>query len=149
MKKLVVCGLALVSLCAWGQQAIDRSEILQDPEWKKAYDDYIPDAEMLASLKNKAPEMTIDVYLGLWCSDSRDHVPVFLKILDAMGPAGLQVNWYVVERKADPAQKYYAEERRVERVPTFIFCRNGEEKGRIIETPRLSILEDMLAIIFQ
>lgn len=147
MKKLIVCGLALVSFCAWGQQAIDRSEILQDPEWKKVYDDYIPDAELIATLKNKAPEMTIDVYLGLWCSDSMDHVPVFLKIADALDSAGLQVRLYGVERKADPEQKYYVEERQVERVPTFIICSGGEEKGRIVETPKLSILEDLLAIL--
>lgn len=149
MKKLIICGLASLSFCAWGQQAIDRSEILRDPEWKEVYNGYVPDAGLIATLKHRMPETTIDVYLGLWCGDSRDHVPVFLKIMDALEAAGPKVNWYGVERKADPAQKYYAEERRVERVPTFIFLRGGEEKGRIVETPELSILEDMLAILLQ
>ncbi len=149
MKKTVMYGLALACLCAWGQQAIDRSEILRDPEWKKVYDGYIPDAELIMTLKNMAPEMRIDVYLGLWCSDSRDHVPVFLKIIDGMDAPGLAIDLYLVERKTAPGQKYYVEEKSVERVPTFIFYRDGEEMGRIIENPRLSILEDMLAIMLQ
>ena len=149
MKKLILCGLLFASFCAWGQQAIDRSEILLDPEWKKIYADYVPDSERIAALKNMAAEVTIDVYLGLWCGDSKEHVPVFLKIVDALDTAGLQVRWYGVGRKADPEQKYYVEEREVERVPTFIICSGGEEKGRIVETPKLSILEDMLAIILQ
>ncbi len=147
MKRLILCGLALASFCAWGQQEIDRNEILRDPEWKKIHDDYIPDAELIVTLRNQAPETRIEVYLGLWCSDSRDHVPVFLKILDAMDAPGLAVDLFEVGRKTAPGQKYYVEEKAVERVPTFIFYSGGEEKGRIVETPRLSILEDMLAIL--
>jgi len=35
----------------------------------------------------------------------------------------------------------------VENVPTFIFFRNGEELGRIIEAPDKSLEEDMAGII--
>jgi thiol-disulfide isomerase/thioredoxin len=149
MKRLIMCGLALwlACLCARGQEAVDRGDILRDLEWKSIYDAYIPDAGLIATLKNKAPEMRIDVYLGSWCSDSRDHVPVFLKILDVLDAPGLTVCLYEVGRKAAPEQKYYVEEKSVERVPTFIFYKDGAEKGRIIETPKLSILEDMLAIL--
>ena len=35
----------------------------------------------------------------------------------------------------------------IEKVPTIIFFKNGEELGRIIETPNESLEKDMLKII--
>lgn len=142
--------LLLLAVPALGQRPLERGDILQDREWQAVYDGCVPDPALVASLKSLAPAMRIDVYLGLWCGDSKDHVPVFLKIVDSLESPGLQVNFFAVERKASPGQRLYVERPPVERVPTFIFFgSDGEEKGRIVETPRVSILEDMLTIMLQ
>jgi len=150
MKKLVLAtvALAFVSAGLWGQKAVDRAGILQDPAWKKIYDDYKPDAELIANLKNKAAELKADVYFAFWCDDSKNHVPVFLKILDAVHVPEFQVSFYAVERKATADQKYFVEDMMVEKVPTFIFYANGFEMGRIVENPKNSILQDMMIIVF-
>lgn len=149
MKRCLSFALMLgLAAMAWGQRRVDREEILRDPEWRNVHEAYAPDPDLVASLKSLAPEMRIDVYLGLWCGDSREHVPVFLKIMDALASPGLQVTYYAVERKASPEQKYYAEEMGVERVPTFIvFGPDGKERGRIVETPKISILEDLINLL--
>ncbi len=113
----------------WGQKAVDKAGILQDPAWKKIYDDYQPDAELIANLKNKAAELKADVYFAFWCDDSKNHVPVFLKILDALNVPEFKVNFFEVERKATADQKYYVEEMMVEKVPTFIFLRQRLRDG--------------------
>jgi len=138
--------MLLAFATAWAQKPVDKAGILQDPEWKKIYDEYVPAADAIARLRDKAAGLKADVYFAFWCSDSLNHVPVFLKILDAVAAPGFTVDFYEVERKADPEQKYYVEELLVEKVPTFIFYAAGGEIGRIVENPADSILEDMLLI---
>ncbi len=151
MKRCLTFALLLVlAVMAWGQRLIDREEILRDPEWRSVHEAYAPDPDLIASLRSLASQVRIDVYLGLWCGDSRDHVPVFLKIMDALASPGLKAAYYAVERKSSPEQKHYAPEAGVERVPTFIVLTpDGKEKGRIVETPKISILEDLLAFFIQ
>lgn len=140
--------LILVSGSAWGQKAVNKPDMLLNPEWKKIYDDCQPDAELIENLRSKVPELKADVYFAYWCGDSKNHVPVFLKIVDTLNVPEFTVNFYEVERKAAADQKFYVESMMVERVPTFIFFGNGFELGRIIENPKDSILQDMMNIVF-
>jgi len=127
---------------------IDPAAILKTaPEWQAEYDNFVVDAEVLNILRAGARDLTIDVYLGTWCSDSRHNVPRFIKIIDALESPGMAVNYFTVDRKADRSVKYYVEEREVERVPTFIFLRDGREIGRIIENPKKTLPEDFADIV--
>jgi hypothetical protein len=152
MKHFVILAIVLifVSGSAWGQKAVNKADILLNPEWKKIYDAYNPDAVLIASLKNKAAELKADVYFAYWCDDSKNHVPVFLKILDTINVPEFKVNFYEVEKKATPDQKYYVADLEIEKIPTFIFYNtvNGFELGRIVENPKNSILQDMVIIVF-
>jgi hypothetical protein len=66
--------------------AIPKDKILATQGWQDKYDKYDPPADVVDALKTKiGADMKIDVYLGLWCPDSRNHVPPFLKILDRLG----------------------------------------------------------------
>ena len=148
-----ILGITLVIFFSFllpGMEKIDKDKILQsDQEWKDIYDQYMVDLSLLGILKEKIGDnLKIDVYLGLWCPDSKHNVPVFMKIIDILGQDNLEVNYYTVERKANKDIKYYVEDKKVERVPTFIFYRDGKEIGRIVENPKKSIMEDFLEIIF-
>ena len=145
---ILVFFLMLISGSAWGQKAVNKADILLNPEWKKIYDDYVPDAQLIENLRDKAPELKADVYFAFWCEDSKNHVPVFLKIVDTLNVPAFTVNFYEVEKKATADQKFYVEDKMVEKVPTFIFCANGFEMGRIVENPKNSLLQDMMLIVF-
>lgn len=140
--------LILMSGGAWGQKAVNKADILLNPEWKKIYDATVPDAQLIESLRSKAPGLKADVYFAFWCDDSKNHVPVFLKILDTLNVPAFTVNFYEVEKKAAADQKFYVEDKLVEKVPTFIFYSNGFEIGRIVENPKNSLLQDMMLIAF-
>jgi thiol-disulfide isomerase/thioredoxin len=140
--------LLLISGSVWGQKAVNKAAILANPEWKKIYDDYLPDAQLIENLRNKAPELKAEVYFAFWCSDSKNHVPVFLKIVDTLNVPEFAVNFFEVEKKATADQKFYVEDKMVEKVPTFIFYANGFEMGRIVENPKNSLLQDMMLIVF-
>ena len=100
-----------------------------------------------ASLRERIAGARVEVYFAFWCGDSRNHVPVFKKIVDLLDLPELAVEYFAVERKASPEQMYYVAGKGVERVPTFIVYRDGSEIGRIIENPKASILEDLLNIL--
>ncbi len=150
MKRIAFLAFALLFVCgsAWCQKAVDKADILQDPEWKSIYDKYVPDAGLIENLRVKAPTLKADVYFAFWCGDSKNHMPVFLKILDAINVPEFKVNFYAVERKATADQQYFVEDMMVEKVPTFIFYANDFEMGRIVENPKNSILQDMMIIVF-
>ncbi|MGE5339973.1 MAG: thioredoxin family protein [Candidatus Omnitrophota bacterium] len=142
--------IVFFSLFLNGAEKIDKEKILAtDKEWQNNYNNYTPDSQIMDQIKSKIGEnLKIDVYLGLWCSDSQANVPPFIKILDGLDQGKITVNYYTVERKANKDVKYFAEEAKVERVPTFIFYRDGKEIGRIVENPRKSLAEDFLEIVF-
>lgn len=116
------------------------------PEWKENYDNCKPDPAQIEELKSKLGSVRIDIYLGLWCPDSRNNVPPFMKIIEATGIA-VPVRFLKVERKPGKAIRYYSDKFQVERVPTFIFYRGDREIGRIVENPKSGLLEDTIKIL--
>ncbi len=95
------------------------------------------------ALKKDLKAVDVEVYFGSWCGDSHDHVPTFLALMDLTHPKGISL--VALDRKRSfPG---YSDSRKIERLPTFIFLNDGKEIGRIIETPKVSILEDTVEIL--
>jgi len=154
-KNFIICiiGINLViflSPLLTGMEKMDKAQILKTgPEWGTNYVRYRVDESFLDTLKAKIGDnLKIDVYLGTWCPDSLNNVPKFMKIIDTVRNPNVTVNFYNVKRKAGKDVKYYVKDFKVERVPTFIFYRDGKEIGRIVENPQKSLVEDFLEIIF-
>jgi thiol-disulfide isomerase/thioredoxin len=127
----------------------DKDKILAYENWKEVYTGYRVDESFIDTLKAKAGDnLKIDVYLAFWCGDSKRNLPPFLKIIETIDNPKVQVNYYTVKRKPNKETKYFVADLKVERVPTFIFYRDGKEIGRIIENPKNSLEEDFLEIIF-
>ena len=151
---LIITGASLLfPLLLIGRQApeeLTREKIFATgPEWQQKYDNFQPSQDMLDAIKSKlGADDSIEVYLGLWCPDSRNHVPTFIKMLDKLGTS-VPVRYFGLPRKANKEVKYYYEEKQVEKVPTFIFYRNGKEIGRIVEKPKTGIVEDTLDIVYK
>jgi hypothetical protein len=120
------------------------------PEWQAIYEGYKPDQEVLDSLHDRANslrgELEVEVILGTWCGDSRRQVPKYLKVWDLMGRNLFRSSFAGIDRtKKNPSDVVTGKD--IQWVPTFIVYRNGAEMGRIIETPKLSVEEDLEAIL--
>ena len=152
MAAAVGAALLFPLIVTGGQSSVEISKekiLATGPQWQEKYDKYDPPAEMIDALKARlGANMKIDVYLGTWCPDSRNNVPLFLKILDRAGVA-VPVRYFDVPRKSSRDVKYYVEEMQIELVPSFIFYRDGKEIGRIIENPKAGMIEDMMDIVFK
>ncbi len=120
------------------------------PEYAQRKAEYSPDAsevEFMASAIQ--PDDHIEVYLGTWCSDSQREVPRLLKIVDVLKEKHaktLPVTFVAIDRsKSKPADLIAGKS--IEKVSTFIYYRNGQEIGRIVEKPQGLLEDDLLAIV--
>lgn len=142
----------VIACSGYAAEKIERNDILKvNQEWQVVYRDFDVDKGLVEAMASKIEgDLKIDVYFGFWCSDSKNNVPPFLKIIDEMQSFNDKmqpVNYYTVERKPTKETKYYVEQFKVERVPTFIFYRDGKEIGRIVENPQNTLIEDMMNIL--
>lgn len=118
----------------------------QFPEFEQAYDTITVGSEFVEMIRLLGHDAEYLVVLGTWCSDSKREVPRFLKIADLAGIAPERIKYYGVDRtKKGPGE--VAEQHQIELVPTIIVFKNGVEIGRIVETPKGSVEEDLLAIL--
>ena len=127
--------------------------MLQLPQYAKWYSinytAYLPNDTVINALKPQLQNTTIDIFLGTWCGDSRRETPRMLKLLDAAGLPASSINLVFVDN-IDTAYKQSPQHeeagKHIFRVPTFIVYKNGKEAGRIVETPVVSLEQDLLAI---
>jgi thiol-disulfide isomerase/thioredoxin len=116
-------------------------------EWFDVYyEEYTVNNTVIEALKPLLNNIKIKAFMGTWCEDSHQQTPAFYKILDAVNfdDQNLVLTCLNREKKTpDNLQEGF----NIERVPTFIFYKDGKELGRIVEYPRESLEEDMLKIM--
>jgi hypothetical protein len=118
------------------------------PEWEFEYKYYQPDPLVLDSIQNKAKNLSVEIFLGTWCGDSRREVPHFFKIVDSFkeNPLSKIRLWAVNRDKIIPGSDISLQ-RNIERVATFIIYRGDRELGRVVEKPSGLLESDILHIL--
>jgi len=114
--------------------------------WNSEYNMYDVDSMNVEELKVKLEDVDIKIVMGTWCSDSRTEVPHFYKILDEIKYPEEKVTLINVNREKQGLENE-VEGLDINFVPTFIFYKEGEEIGRIIEMPYETLEKDMLEIV--
>ncbi len=123
------------------------ADMLDLPGWfNEDFISYTPQREYSDAIPQHMGDVEIICVLGTWCSDSKREVPRMIRIMQANNIAPEKLLMFGVDRqKRDPdgmAQRY-----NIEKVPTFVFLRNGKEIGRIVESPLATLEKDMLGIV--
>ncbi len=112
----------------------------------KNYTDYTPDTSAIHALNKELKAVTIKGFMGTWCGDSKEQIPVFYKILDAANFEEHNIQMTALnhsKKTPDSLQKGY----HIIRVPTFIFYKKGKEIGRFVEYPKETMELDFLKIV--
>ena len=122
---------------------ISRSQLESYSWFATNYNTYAPKKSVIRKLKKKK-KISVLVILGTWCSDSKEHVPALLKVCDEAGIKNIAMIGVNREKVSTPVKIYSYQ---VSYVPLIIIYRNKTEIGRIVETPKKSIEEDLLKII--
>ncbi len=154
MKTFFLLAVGVLLFCSAGQ-AQDNDHVgpmaiedaLELPGWfSEDFLTYVPQPEYHNAIPYLMEDVEILCIMGTWCSDSKREVPRMIRILQTKNIAPEKLRLIAVDRtKRDPAG--VALNYGVDRVPTFIFLRNGLEIGRIVEAPLASLEKDMLGII--
>jgi len=116
------------------------------PEWVANRDAYEPAETDVRALAADTSRLTLEVYFGSWCGDSRRQVPRLLKILDQAAPRRMKVRFFALDRtKKEPARLVNG--LGIEKVPTLILFVAGREVGRVVEVPRTTLEHDLSLLI--
>lgn len=159
----ILFALLIVSALSWnlasssaqtkpGEKAYPVGPLSQDevmtfnPEYRQRVVSYKPKRGAIDFLRHFSAPVTIEVFYGGWCSDSRDHVPSFIKVIEQADNPNFSVSFVAVdENKQEPGGS--TQWRHIERVPTFVVSVAGREIGRIIETPKGTVEEHLVKIL--
>lgn len=116
----------------------------------KNYSEYKPKKESIEFLKTELNQYTITIFMGTWCGDSKREIPRVYKILNDSEFSINRITTIAVSRDETTYKQSLGGEQEglnIHRVPTIIFYKNGKEINRIIETPNMSLEEDMINIL--
>jgi thiol-disulfide isomerase/thioredoxin len=110
--------------------------------FKTGYDNYVPsDFSVL-----KYDDVSVVIFFGTWCHDSKRELPKALKIFNEIGINDENIELIAVGLdKKEPQGR--AKKLRLMYTPTLIFFRGSQEIGRIIEKPVISLEKDIALII--
>lgn len=113
---------------------------------KKGMDMYKPDTISMKYLKQNINQYRLVILMGTWCDDSQIMIPRLYKVLSNAGFNMENYSMFGVNRAKQTMNlenKFY----NLVNVPTIILYRNNFEKGRIIETVKLSVEADLARLI--
>jgi thiol-disulfide isomerase/thioredoxin len=124
--------------------------VLQSPAYAwfdSGYAVYQPQAEYIDRLKRMKDSVEYLVIYATWCSDSKREMPRFFKIMDGIEFPQNRITMIAVDRArllpAGISSKYG-----ITNVPTFIVSYRGFELGRIIESPKTSLEQDFVDLLY-
>lgn len=126
-----------------------KSDFEKEPfkEWfSEEYTNYTLDMDIVNQLKPLLKDIKIKAVMGTWCGDSRRETPTFYKLLDAVDFDFKNLQMICVDRSKTSTNNEQAD-LEIERVPTFIFYKNGKELNRFVEYPRETLELDFLKIV--
>lgn len=126
---------------------IEKIESDKHNEWfNKTYSSYEPNKLVMDSMMALPSDYKLLVFGGTWCEDTQDLLPKLYKCSDQVNISRADIALYLLDEQKLSAQgleKKY----NITNVPTFIVLKNGEEQGRITETVKHSIEQDLLDIM--
>jgi len=116
----------------------------------KSYDNYTIDTYTLNLIKPMLKNKTVEVFLGSWCGDSKREMPRLVKILQATSFDTANLKLIFVDnslKRYKQSPQHEEVGKNIHHVPTIIVYNNRGEMGRIIESPKISLEKDLLAIL--
>ena len=162
MKYLLTATAVFIILTTAAQQAVDRilygkitrDSLLQEPynKWfTKGMTEYNPNTETKNKLlQQPTKNISIEIFFGSWCGDSKREVPRFIKMLDEI-KFNMANTKLVCVGGSDSLYKQSPQREEkgkgIFRVPVFIVYKNGVEINRINEYPSMSLEKDFLSIL--
>ncbi|ARD23991.1 MULTISPECIES: thioredoxin family protein [Shewanella] len=116
------------------------------PGYAEEFENYQTDAATISALKAITTPTNVVVIIGTWCPDCHRETPRFMKLIEEVANPNITVTYIGVDRsKLDP--EGLAANYDFTRIPTFIVEQDNKEIGRIVESPEVTLEQDLLNIV--
>ena len=115
-------------------------------DWMKSASSYKPGTQAINYLGKNLPKYDLIVVMGTWCSDSHLLIPQLYSVLSHTVYPLRQLQLFGADRNKEFGDGL-KEKYRIVSVPTVIVYEAGVEIGRITETVRKSVEEDLVEIV--
>lgn len=124
-----------------------KQELLLDKyqSFAQEYHHYDATVEQVAGLQAVNKDIELVVLFGTWCHDSVREVPRLLKLVNSANNPNLSVKLVAVS--LDKQQPQYIEPLSLKYTPTIVVVHEGNEIGRIVESPTTTLSDDLMRII--
>jgi len=158
MKKIIVLLLIATNFAFWKADSVAQdlegviqlSDLQSEPYAKWYFDNFEaahPNDAVLSKIRGLIKDKKIVIVMGTWCGDSKMWVPYFFRMLELMDYDQSKVKIIAINRDKK-AEGVDLSKYKIERIPTFIiYDKDGKELGRIVESPRYSLEDDLLEIL--
>lgn len=112
---------------------------------------YNPDPAAVAWLQQNLHHYRLLIFIGTWCSDTKDLLPKLFKVLQQANIATGNLMMVGMDRKKTTITregKRLVKKYKAKTLPAFVVIdENGDEVGRIEESANKSVEEDLVNII--
>ncbi len=129
-------------------------DLEQEPTFSwlpKGMDEYKPNADAVAYLRNNLTHYKLLVFMGTWCGDSHDLLPRLYKILADLNISYENIMLVGMDRDKTTTTKTgkkLVKKYKVSLLPTIVILNDeNEEAGRITESVNKSMEEDLVQIM--
>jgi thiol-disulfide isomerase/thioredoxin len=155
-KSLLIVIILFLQSCASKQASrnietgkANPDQLQSDYNWfSKGYKKYKPDVASVNTLKSSLGSYRIIIFGGTWCPDTQRQLPAFYKVIDEAGFPRQNTALYLVDHSKHSPERQ-EENYQIKSIPVFILMKDGNEKGRIVESPKVSLEKDLAAIVSQ
>ena len=114
--------------------------------YKRLMNKHEPNPDAIKFLSEYNKPVNITVAFGTWCSHCKQWVPRLMKSISECNNSNLNCTYFGISQKFDqPAE--FLKKNKIKKIPTIIIHRGGQEIGRIIGTPKVSMEDDLVAIL--
>lgn len=101
------------------------------PEYLRTARGYTPNAAAIAALKKANRPVNVRVVFGSWCPHCRQHVPLMLRVENAVANPNVKFEYYGIPKPPDAWKDPEVKRLGVKGIPTAIVYVNGVQAGRI------------------
>ncbi|MDR9400234.1 MAG: thioredoxin family protein [Psychroflexus sp.] len=159
MKTLLIMIIFLCSLSFYAQTDDFIGEVnlkslmsTEQTDWfNKNYKAYTANEKKVERIKYllEKSNYSFQIFFGAWCSDSKRDIPKMLKILNLAKVPQADYELIGVNEFKDLPKDYQnkADQIQLNRVPTLIVYKDGKPLNRIVEFPRVSVIDDLMTIL--
>ncbi|HET8866170.1 MAG TPA: thioredoxin family protein [Gracilimonas sp.] len=123
------------------QQIIDHDRI-----FRIYVNRYEPENEVVDYLQTQKDSLTLNIFFGNWCRESKKYIPGLMKLLQVVDSDLIEVKYIAVDfEKKNP--DLFLNEFDIKYIPTVVVLKGNVEIGRIEEKPHQLIETDLVQIL--